>query len=136
MCLGALKVANVRVQRQPKAKLLDVRWNARFGHDILRSRRVEFFAKNSPECCNRDWLLFVFCAEDRLTQHGVDQGLIAGTSAFGAGAKRFNDLVIEHDSDAGFARRGNDSTPFSFAEVVFVTHDIAPIRQEMLFGRK
>ena len=55
---------NVRVQRRSKAKLLDVCWNAGFGHEILRSCRLKLLAKNTPKRCDRNRLLLFFGTED------------------------------------------------------------------------
>ena len=36
-------------------------------HRIMRSRHVQLFTEYASERCNRDWFLFVFGAQDRLT---------------------------------------------------------------------
>ena len=49
-------------------------------------------------------------AREVLAQHAVDPGLLAAAGGRGALAEGLDHVVIEHDRDAGLARRRNDRT--------------------------
>jgi hypothetical protein len=62
------------------------------------------------------------------TKRGVDHGLISGALRLSLTAEKLDDVVVEHDRDSGLTWGSNNCAPLPLGEIVFLTHDIEPLR--------
>lgn len=74
--------------------------------------------------------------QNRTAKGFVDRSLIADAFGFRFFTKRLDYLSVQHDGDTLLSRRLENRATLAFAEVIFLTHDIASPRSGWPCERK
>jgi hypothetical protein len=97
------------------------------------SGSLQLLAQHPPQRGDRERFVLrptlLRCSE-HLAQQCIDERLIADALALRLRAKVFDHVIVEHDRDASVAGRRHHRSTLALAEVVLVTHGIAPLRHD------
>src|SRR5258706_16417829 len=89
------------------------------------STGIQLFTQHLAQQGNSNGLIISVLSltgRQRLSKRSVDHGLVTRTFGFGLATKELDNIVIEHDCDAGLARRRNERSTLALRKIVLLTH--------------